>query len=401
LQSVAKLNFKEGKNMKRYLLLILALLVTGCSEFPTKYEVIEQDKVRLLGFFYEPVDASPGDTVTLKAVFAGKKVTADMIDWSVSWKVAVNIYGYDTAYDKQPLQCVPKNSYFSDQTSCIEVSFVIPDSIMYNSPMLKNDWITMMPAEYRDLIPADLRKLKRNEVLDTLTQLAALVKSVNANQLPFVKTALGESTLRDLAGMLQLFTVKSQIFADVKGSHLIQDDYTVRFNKAFNRLSPDIFRVNRNPVIDSVLVYKVHKKGLIRFNPTDSHQIYKLFTGQSDSETAIPVDRNCTYFLRSFTSNVDTSFTLQDLQSTEGVAIETHRRVYMYQHNSKETGDISSKDFMDIQGTDADTMAILVPPQNPNLKKFTLWLRVYDELYNESFRKPATTLQEFRGTFVY
>lgn len=386
--------------MKKYLLLILAMMVAGCSEFPTKYEVIEQDKARLLGFFYEPVDASPGDTVTLKAVFAGKKVTADMIDWSVSWKVAVNVYGSDTAYDKQPLRCVPKNSYFSDQTSCVEVSFVIPDSIMYNSPMLKNDWISMMPAEYRDLIPEDLRKLKRNDILDTLSHLAAMVKSVNADQLPYVKAALGESTLRDLAGMLQLFTVKSQIFADVKGSHLIQDDYTVRFNRAFNRLSPDIFRVNRNPVIDSVLVYKVHKKSLIRFNPTDSHQVYKLLTGISDSETIIPVDRNCTYFLRSFTSHIDTSYTLQDLQSPKGVAIETHRRVYMYQHDSKEIGDISSKDFMDIQGN-ADSLAILVPPLNPNLQKFTLWLRVYDELYNESFRKPATTLQEFRGKFVY
>lgn len=386
--------------MKKYLLIIV-LLIAGCSEFPTKYEVIEQDKVRLLGFFYEPVDAAPGDTVALKAVFAGKKVTADMIDWSVSWKVATNVYGFDTAYDRQPLQCVPKNSYFSDQTSCIEVSFIIPDSIMYNSPMIKNDWITMMPAEYRDLIPEDLRRLKRNEVLDTLTQLAAMVKSANDQQLQLIDASLGESTLRDLAGMLQLFTVQSQVFADVKGSHLIEDDYTVRFNRVFNRLSPEIFRVNTNPVIDSVLVYKVNKKNLIRFNPADPHEVFKLTSIPLDSETLIQVDRNCTYFLRSFTSNVDTSFTLQDLQSADDAALETHRRVYMYQHNSKEIGEISSKDFMDIHGTDADSLAILVPPLHPNLQKFTLWLRVYDELYNESFRKYATTLQEFSGKFVY
>jgi hypothetical protein len=386
--------------MKRYLLIAI-LLLAGCSEFPTKYEVIEQDKVRLLGFFYEPADASPGDTVALKAVFAGKKVTADMIDWSVSWKVAMNVYGFDTAYERQPLKCVPKSSYFSDQTSCIEVSFVIPDSIMYNSPMIKSDWITMMPAEYRDLIPDDLRRLKRNEVLDSLSQLAALVKSSSDQQLRFIEAALGESALRDLTGMLQLFTVKSQIFADVKGSHLIQDDYTVRFNRAFNRLSPDVFRVNTNPVIDSVLVYKVNKKSLIRFNPADPHEVFKLSALPSDSETNIPVDRNCTYFLRSFTSRIDTSFTLQDLQSPEAAAVETHRRVYMYQHDSKETGEISSKDFMDILGTNADTLSILIPPLNPGLKKFTLWLRVYDELYNESFRKYATTLQEFKGKFVY
>jgi hypothetical protein len=386
--------------MKKYLL-ILVLLTAGCSEFPTKYEVIEQDKVRLLDFIYEPADAAPGDTVTLRAVFAGKKVTADMIDWSVSWKVAVNVYGFDTAYEIQPLRCFPKNCYFSDQTSCIELFFVVPDSIMYSSPMIKKDWIAMMPAEYRDLVPEEFRQLDRNAVLDTLSQLAAMVKSADDQQLQFVKSALGASSLRDLAGMLQLFAVKFRLFADVKGSHVIEDDYIIRFNSVFNRLSPDIFRVNRNPVIDSVLVYKVNKKDLIRFNPADSHQTYKLFTEPSDSETVIPVDRNCTYFLRSFTSNIDTSLTLQDLQSSNDIGFETHRRVYMYQHDSKEISDISSKDFMNIGGTDADTMAILVPPLHPGLQKFTLWLRVYDESYNEGFRKDASTLQEFNGRFVY
>ncbi|HEX2957247.1 MAG TPA: hypothetical protein VHO70_10465 [Chitinispirillaceae bacterium] len=385
----------------KYILLIIALLVAGCSEFPTKYEVIEQDKVRLLDFIYEPADAAPGDTVTLKAVFAGKRVTADMIDWSASWKVAVNVYGYDTAYDRQPLKCYPKNSYFSDQTSCIELSFVIPDSIMYISPMLKSDWTSMMPVEYRDLIPDDLRRLTKNAVLDTIAQLSAMIRDADDQQLRFIEASMDESELRDLSGLLQLFTVKLQLFADVKGSHLIQDDYTVRYNRIFNRLSPEIFRTNTNPVIDSVLIYKVNKEKLIRFKPTDPHQVYKLFAAPSDSETVIPVDKKCTYFIRSYTSNVDTSFTLQDLQSGNENGIEIHRRVFMYQHDSKEIGDISSKDFMDIQGTDSDTLSVLFPPLNPGLKKFTLWLRVYDELYNENFRNDASTLKEFRGTFAY
>lgn len=386
--------------MYRYLI-VLSVLLVGCSEFPTKYEVIEKDKIRLLDFMYEPSDAAPGDTVKLKAVFAGRSVTADMIDWSVSYKVAVSEYGFDTAYEIQELSCNPQQVHFSDQTSCIQILFVIPDSIMYKSPMLKNDWTAGMPSEYRALIPEEVRNLNRDQLLDTLAQLASMIKSADSEQLSLIETILmDEYDFSDLAGLLQLFTVKMKIFANVKGSHKIEDDYTVRYNRVFNRLS-SVFRTNTNPAIDSVVLYKVNKKGLIRFNPTDLYQRYKLYSVPSDTETVIPVDTNCTYFIRSFTSNIDTSLTLEDLQSTGQYGLETHRRVFMYQHDFNENDKISSKDYMDILTTDADTMAILIPPSHPDLKKFTLWLRVYDEFYNESFRKDASVLKEYRGRFQY
>jgi hypothetical protein len=386
--------------MYRYVI-VLSFLLIGCSEFPTKYEVIENDKIRLLDFMYEPSDAAPGDTVKLKAVFAGRSVTADMIDWRVSCKVAVNEYGFDTAYEIQPLSCNPQQIHFSDQTSCIQILFVIPDSIMYKSPMLKNDWTAAMPSEYSALIPEEIRKLKRDQLLDTLAHLASLIKSANNEELSLIETILKDDfNFSDFAGLLQLFTVKMKIFADVKGSHTIEDDYTVRYNRVFNRLS-SVFRVNTNPVIDSVILYKVDKKGLIRFNPADRYQRYKLYSVPSDTETVIPVDTSCTYFLRSFTSNIDTSLTLEDLQSTGEYGLETHRRVFMYQHDFNESDKISSKDYMDILATDADTMAILIPPSHPDLKKFTLWLRVYDEFYNESYRKDASVLKEYRGRFQY
>jgi hypothetical protein len=386
--------------MKKYILIAM-LLLAGCSEFPTKYEVIESEKVRLLDFIYEPADAAPGDTVTLKAIFAGRDVTVDMIDWSVSYKVAMNVYGFDTSYDAQPLECNPQIESFSDRTSCVKLSFVIPDSIMYQSPMIKNNWTSGMPSEYRELIPEEISMLDRNQILDTLAHLASVIKSADENELKFLEAAFGEDYLRNLAGLLQIFTVKIHLFADVKGSHMIQDDFSVRYNRVFNRLSPKNYRVNSNPVIDSVLVYKVNKKSAIRFNPSDPFEMYRLYAIPSDSETIIPVDRNCTYFLRSFTSKIDTSLTLQDLQSSDEYGFETHRRVYMYQHDTNEKDEISSKDFMNIIGTDVDSLAILIPPLNSNLQKFTLWLRVYDEFYNENFRKDASTLKEFRGRFKF
>ena len=66
--------------------LFTALLWLECADFPTSYSRIESNKVRLLDFIYEPAEASPGDTVLLKAVFAGKPVTAEQLTWEMSSK---------------------------------------------------------------------------------------------------------------------------------------------------------------------------------------------------------------------------------------------------------------------------------------------------------------------------
>ena len=42
---------------------ITLLLLAGCTDFPTKYSVIEDENTRLIDFIYEPAEAAPGDTV--------------------------------------------------------------------------------------------------------------------------------------------------------------------------------------------------------------------------------------------------------------------------------------------------------------------------------------------------
>ena len=124
---------------------IVALLFLGCSTFPTSYNRIESDKVRLIDFIYEPSEAAPGDTVTIKAIFSGKEITPEELSWKVSTRVVKNIYGMDTAFDIHPLQYKTEQCYFSDNTSCISVEMVIPEDILYQSPMIPDDWQSGLP----------------------------------------------------------------------------------------------------------------------------------------------------------------------------------------------------------------------------------------------------------------
>jgi hypothetical protein len=72
----------------------------GCTNmFSTSYERVDPDMTRLIDFIYEPADAAPGDTVTLTAIFAGRKIPLENITWRVSFNTVVDPYGTTKAFD--------------------------------------------------------------------------------------------------------------------------------------------------------------------------------------------------------------------------------------------------------------------------------------------------------------
>ena len=87
----------------RKFLYILPLFIS-CISFPTSYDRIEPDKVRLLDFIYEPAEAAPGDTVSVKAIFSGKKIMPEDLTWKISYTVVTNLYGVNTALDTHLLE---------------------------------------------------------------------------------------------------------------------------------------------------------------------------------------------------------------------------------------------------------------------------------------------------------
>jgi hypothetical protein len=72
------------------ILFFLLLVLVGCTDFPTTYDRIDDDRVRVLDFVYDPAEAAPGDTVSCTAYFAGIPVDTNDISWHVSWNMVAN-----------------------------------------------------------------------------------------------------------------------------------------------------------------------------------------------------------------------------------------------------------------------------------------------------------------------
>ena len=126
-------------------ILLFAGLFAGCTVFPTSYERIEHEKTRMLDFIYEPAEAAPGATVLLTAVFAGKEISANELTWKISKQLVMNEYGAETALDTADLSITLRDASFSDNTSTVSFSFVIPDDVLKNSPIIPERWIDRLP----------------------------------------------------------------------------------------------------------------------------------------------------------------------------------------------------------------------------------------------------------------
>src|SRR5271157_3788990 len=80
----------------------ISLLVTAMcmTQFPTRYDRVENNLVRPLAFVYDNhtlAEGSPGDTITLHSYYAGERVSS--IDWTIATQVLAGGFGIDTFGD--------------------------------------------------------------------------------------------------------------------------------------------------------------------------------------------------------------------------------------------------------------------------------------------------------------
>jgi hypothetical protein len=369
------------------------MFLIGCSEFPTQYQRIETNEHRLLDFVYEPAEAAPGDTVHVKAIFAGKKITPADIDWKVSFNVVQNRYGStDTAFDLKPINPIPVESHFSDMTTCMAFSIVIPSDIMKTSGGIPQNWSSLIPSDFQNIIPAQYRSISKSQLLDTLGSLLSLDPAI----LSFLVAAQPE--LKKTIPMLcQFLSVRIRLFADVRNDHLIKSDYTVRYNSHFSKVAGVDVAVNHNPRIDSVGIYKV-AGNITEYNPQENrHEFFRLDVPAGQEKTIL-IDKDFSYFVRVFTNAPDTTRTLIDVLNGTSQPENLFSQWY-YQLVDDETKDVSFNDFMGIDNN--QLLEYLVPPASKSIKTFTIWSQVYDDLLNENLRPFGSSLIEGRGKFEY
>lgn len=390
-----------------------AVLVFTCTEFPTSFNRVDSHVVRLLDFIYEPAEASPGDTVELKAVFSGKKIDPSDVSWSFSTKVVVNKFGSDTAFDIRPLGVIPQQDHFSNNTTCISFKFVVPPDLFKSSGQIPDNWIEMLPPDILQSLPPEISGLNKDQLIDManlLTQSPQMYNTIAASlEIPIEKL----SSIMPLFS--QLFTVQMGFFADIKNEIRIKSNYSVRYHNRFSKIPQIPIFLNHNPRIDSIGIYKV-KGEKDSYNPAENnHQFIRIDTG-SDSTNIVPVQDDYSYFLVAFHNHPDTFQTLFDLSGSSGsLHLEKLTTIWFFGQNDQETRDISPNRFMKASGRDTKSYSInstinyynlqsvskILPPTDKLIKTVNVWCQIHDGTDNEIFHPVGSTLMEGSFTFQY
>jgi hypothetical protein len=390
-------NIMFKKSLQLLIIPLIVLLWIGCAKFPTSYSRIDPDKARLLDFIYEPAEAAPGDTVLLKAVFAGRTVTAEELTWRMSPKIIVNNYGVTEAIDTVPLEILPQACVFSDQTNCIAIRFVIPKNIIAESPLIPDNWTIAIPDYYRGHFPSVLLAKSKTGMLKMFENLS-------------LPDSLASASTHDTTGgllpmLLQCFTVQMRIYCSIANDHTIQSAYSVRYNSRFASTPAGLHvPINHNPRIDSVGVYVVRNANLSTFDPNSGIYSFDYFTMHDSGATDIAIDNNNTYFMATFVGNVDTTLSIDAAMGNGNPLPEQNVLQWYLQFNQQDMENVSAYDLATIDGNRSvagQNLSRLSPSQNTAITTCTAWLEVSDQFLNEYYRPQGSTLKEMRIRFTY
>jgi hypothetical protein len=319
----------------------------------------------------------------------------------MSQKVVVNKYGVMTALDTVPLETAPletalQTGDFSERTSCIAFTFVVPENIIAESPLVPDDWAALIPEYYRSTIPSELSAKSKTEIL-------ALFDSLSTGNAP-PAMQIDNITKLPLPAMLQCFTVPMNLYCTV-GHHTILSSYSIRYNSRFASFPETHIPVNRNPRIDSAGILIVHSPDLLTFDPMDKSYTFDYLTVSNDGVSEIVIDEGYTYFTAVFTGNIDTTLSIDAAMGNGRPLPEQHRTQWYLEFDEKEMDNVKPSDMMqineDFDVVDNILISKLYPSKNHAIKNCTAWIEVSDGFINEYYRPQGSALRELRLRFRY
>jgi hypothetical protein len=406
---------RRGSRWRCAAVLLSALALGQCTEWPVRFERVDTDQLRVLDFAYVNLsdttarlcEAAPGDSMLLIAYLAGQPVSA--IDWQVSWNVYVSPYGTDTAFDRVALPYVPvalDTAAFSDSTEIVALKFRIPDSVLAIS------------ASVSEQAAAALGLGGKAELLGLVDSFARLSPAERA-----ADTVLGPVLAQFAPTVAQMLSAPIRIFATVNGVNHIESDVTVRYTRLL-RDYPHVY-VNRNPAPRFLAVYKV--KGTLppALNPGDLDRddtTICLFSRDSMVDPALMgpnvifrdtllVDVGHSYYVAVDTGvflgsdQRDTAIALfyDQIHATFGLGTpqpEIYSARWFYEPDAAEAEGVDPTDQFIINTTGKPVQAIL-PPLTPRITHLKLWAQVYDGFLGEWNRPSGSALVETELHFAY
>lgn len=327
---------------KLFLTMLLALATFRCDQFPTRYDRIETNTVRSIGFMYSPqAEGAPGDTLHVRAFFCGEPT--DSVTWQLSYDDIPPLSSSEAAtiLNIRPLKVFNTTSYLPDS---VNISFVIPDSAFFLtqaiSPTILNQIRPVLPAGMQSMSQAGFAAFLNDIGSVGLTDSVAMggfierwggalgVSDINASSLNRIMQTLGT--------LMGVFSIHGELFAvatSTKGNTLkVKSEFTIRYNSRF-KTTPlaGMFPVNRNPAVRWIGVYKVNKSEIQRGTvlgggPTltgnDSLTfLYNEFMPWKVNDTIL-IDKNYDYYLAADSGTV--AFTLK---AGDSILIDGGKRV--------------------------------------------------------------------------
>ena len=302
--------------VRLYCVLALAGLMIRCSQFPTRYDRIETNKIRSIGFTYEPfAEGAPGDTIHLHAYFGGEKV--DSVSWQMSYSHVQTVYGTDTVLDVFDM---PRFDQTSNLPDSMDFSFVVPESTFFLTKAIQPQSLELIKSG----LPPNMRSMSQQKLAGFLLDLGNVKFTDNLSILAFAQrwgqtlgiteedsaSAVYSSLLSAAAILFSVFSVSGVIYANATselGQKLkIRGDFSIRYNRRFQNFPPleSIIPVNHPPKIRWIAVYKVDGDNVTSFDPSDPSffgkrsvsYLYNEMFPDSVHDTVL-IDKGYTYFL--------------------------------------------------------------------------------------------------------
>jgi hypothetical protein len=361
--------------------IVAGIAMTGCEQFSTSYQRVDDSEFRMLKYIWEPADAAPGDTVTLTAVFAGKRVDLDgYLQWWVSYNVIRDLFGNTTVVDSALLNAESRLVEFSPNTQAVEFKIPVPRDIVRNSASIPERWADALPASLKEALPAELASMTKTQLIDMIDSAA---NNVNA---------IRKENVAALIPVLQYFTVPMRVFTKINEPGRLPNTITstqyIRYNNRFKAIG---IPVNNAPAVDKVVVYKVKGNDVFGIEDKSGIALDSIILDNSGN-SVIEVEKGYSYFLDAQSRNIDTTVTM------DGNRILEKYRIYrQFQLDAEETAGIHHSKFMSMDNFNGR----ITFPTDKRITKFVFWLTVYDEVQNERLRPNGETLVEVSGRLVY
>jgi hypothetical protein len=381
--------------MRVIIILSVIIALAGCgANLPDQFENVE--KLRSLAITFDNygyAEASPGDTVRMRAYFSGENVKS--AQWWISTQLISGVFGRDTFVDSVPLQqfIVPGTyaEFFDGNTDSIALDFKIPSDVIRKQFDLSKPISILLPPSIPDSVKQKFPSITIGKLFDILDGVSMSGLSLGENTGP----SLGGITKQNLSLMLQVFSVQIRVSGIINGYYRLKTLYTVKYNSRMKKAGLDV-EVNRNPVIENVKLYKVSgNKSSFDPQSSDIKKVYDL-GGVSDT---IYIEKGYSYFLKASVdeSLIDTSFSFEN-----GHGIPELLYYKWFYRNNDELSDVAMDDLMKIVLPTFDSSRVqMYPSLDKRMKHFSIWLAVYDDLYGVSLRPRGFAFKAMDGVFKY